>query len=116
MLVKKQTNRSEKISSKVKTLVAEILLYRFSEDPIISTVSVVDAVSRGGFNFVKLFYYSSFDNKKLLQDSLDNITKFVRKELALKLNQKYTPEIKFVYDDTLEKSERIEKLLSQIKY
>ena len=115
MLVKKQTNRSEKISSKVKTLISEILLYKFSDDPILSSVSIVDATSHGGLNFVKLFYYSSFSNKKLLEKSLNDVTKLIRKELASKLNQKYTPEIKFIYDDTLEKSERIEKLLSETK-
>ncbi|MBQ9539949.1 MAG: ribosome-binding factor A, partial [Alphaproteobacteria bacterium] len=48
------------------------------------------------------------------QKRLDEVTRAIRFELAARMNQKYTPEIKFVYDDTLVRAERIEKLLSEI--
>ena len=36
-------------------------------------------------------------------------------ELAKKIDQKYVPEIRFVYDDTLERADRIEELLNNIE-
>ena len=45
---------------------------------------------------------------------MDEITKMVRFELAKKIDQKYVPEIRFEYDDTLERASRIEELLSNI--
>ncbi len=114
-MLKKQTNsnRSEKIASKVQTLVAEILQRNFSDDSLISGVSLVGAESHGGMQFVKLFFYVRA-NKDETQKRLDEITKMVRFELAKKIDQKYVPEIRFVYDDTLEKADRIEELLSNI--
>jgi len=107
------SNRSEKIASKVQTLVAEILQREFSDDSLISSVSLVGAESRGGMQFVKLFFYTS-NNAKAVQKRLDEITKMVRFLLAQKINQKYVPEIRFVYDDTLERADRIEQLLNSI--
>lgn len=114
-MMKKTTNsnRSEKIASKVQTLVAEILQREFSDDSLISSVSLVGAESRGGMQFVKLFFYTS-NNAKAVQKRLDEITKMVRFLLAQKINQKYVPEIRFVYDDTLERADRIEQLLNSI--
>ena len=114
-MLKKQinSNRGEKIASKVQTLVAQILQHNFADDSLISGVSLVGAESHGGMQFVKLFFYSR-NNRDATQKRLDEITKMVRFELAKKIDQKYVPEIRFEYDDTLERASRIEELLSNI--
>ncbi|HNY24983.1 MAG TPA: ribosome-binding factor A [Alphaproteobacteria bacterium] len=114
--MKKETNfnRGEKIASKVQILVAEILRDNFSEDSIVSMVSLVGSESHGGLRFVKLFYYTRNSDRVLTQKRLEEITKMVRFELAARMNQKYVPDIKFSYDDTLERADRIDKLLEKI--
>ena len=114
-MLKKQinSNRGEKIASKVQTLVAEILQRNYSDDALISGVSLVGADAHGGMQFVKLYFYAR-DNRKETQKRLDEITKTVRFELAKKIDQKYVPEIRFVYDDTLERANRIEEILNNI--
>ena len=107
------SNRGEKIASKVQSLVAEILQRDFSDDALINGVSLVGAESRGGMQFVKLFFYCR-GNKEATQKRLDEITKMVRFALAKKIDQKYVPEIRFVHDDTLERANRIEELLNNI--
>jgi len=114
-MMKKQlnSNRGEKIASKVQTLVAEILQHDFMDDDLIRGVSLVGAESHGGMQFVKLFFYAR-ENVEATQKRLDEITKMVRFALAQKIDQKYVPEIRFVYDDTLDRADRIEKLLNSI--
>ena len=114
-MIKKQinSNRGEKIASKVQTLVAEILQHDFADDNLIRGVSLVGAESHGGMQFVKLFFYSR-ENREETQKKLNEVTKSVRFALAQKINQKYVPEIRFVYDDTLERADRIEELLNKI--
>jgi len=114
-MLKKQTNsnRGEKIASKVQTLVAEILQRNFSDDALINGVSLVGSDAHGGMQFVKLYFYAR-NNRDATQKRLDEITKMVRFELAKKIDQKYVPEIRFVYDDTLERANRIEELLNNI--
>ena len=115
-MVKRQinSNRGERIASKVQTLVAEILRDNYSDDKIISGVSLVGAVAHGGLQFVRLYYYSRNDNRNAVQKRLDDITRSVRFELAARMNQKYVPDIRFEYDDTLEKAQRIDELLNNL--
>lgn len=115
-MIKKQanSNRNERVASKVQTLVAEILQRDFMDDDLIKGVSLVGADARGGTQFVRLFFYAH-ENIDATQKKLDEITKTVRFALAQKMNQKYVPEIRFVYDDTLERADRIENLLNNLE-
>lgn len=109
------SNRGDRIASKVQTLVAEILRDNYADDAVLGGVSLVGSVSRGGLQFVRLFYYSRNSDIEMVQKRLDDITKTVRFELAARMNQKYVPEIKFEYDDTLERAQRIDDLLNNLK-
>ena len=108
------SNRGERVASKVQTLVAEILRDIYSEDKIVAGVSLVGAVAHGGLQFVRLYYYSRNENLDTVQKRLDDITRSVRFELAARMNQKYVPDIRFEYDDTLEKAARIDELLNNL--
>lgn len=108
------SNRGERIASKVQTLVAEILRDNYGDDAIISGVSLVGAVAHGGLQFVRLYYYSRNEDRDVVQKRLDDVTRSVRFELAARMNQKYVPDIRFEYDDTLEKAARIDELLNNL--
>ena len=110
---KKDSNRNERIAAKVQTIVAEILRDKFSDDPILSSVSLVGADAHGGLAFVRLYFYTRAE-PDTVQARLDSVTKSIRYELAARLNQKYTPEIKFAYDDTMDRANRIEELLKNL--
>lgn len=114
--MKKQnnSNRAERVASKVQTLVAEILRDNYRDNPLVGGVSLVGAVAHGGLQFVRLFYYSRCDDVDAVQKQLDDITKSVRFELAARMNQKYVPDIRFEYDDTLERAARIDELLENL--
>lgn len=105
------SNRGARIASKVQTLVAEILRDRYGDDQIVAGVSLVGAVAHGGLQFVRLFYYSRNPDVAAVQRRLDEITKTVRYELGARMNQKYVPDIRFEYDDTLDRAERMDNLL-----
>ncbi len=108
------SNRGARVASKVQTLVAEILRDNYGEDKLISGVSLVGAVAHGGLQFVRLFYYSRNDDIDAVQRRLNDITKTVRYELGARMNQKYVPDIRFEYDDTLDRAERIDELLNKM--
>lgn len=115
-MAKKQfnSNRGERVASKVQTLVAEILRDNYSDDALIAGVSLVGADSHGGLQFVRLFFYTRNEDIQSVQSKLDSITRTVRFELAARMNQKYVPDIKFAYDDTLERAARIDELLNNL--
>ncbi|MCL2737546.1 MAG: ribosome-binding factor A [Alphaproteobacteria bacterium] len=112
MKTQKNSNRGDRIAVSVRRQVAEILQTDFADDALLSRVSIVDADS--GMQFIKLFYYARGGKDDNIQKRLDTVTPRIRHELAARIDQKYVPNIRFVYDDTLEKSERIDKLLRNI--
>ncbi len=120
-MMKKQNNknnnsgRAERIAAKVQTIVAEILRDDFGDDSLISGVSLVGSIAHGGLQFVRLFYYSRNADIGAVQKRLDNVTKMVRFELAARMNQKYVPDIRFEYDDTMERASRIDALLENLE-
>ena len=115
-MMKKQnnSNRAERVASKVQTLVAEILRSQFGDDELLGGVSLVGAVAHGGLQFVRLFFYSHNKNIADVQRRLDQETKTIRYELAARMNQKYVPEIRFEYDDTLERAARIDEIFFKL--
>lgn len=109
------SNRGERVASKVQTLVAEILRDIYGDDPLVSGVSLVGADAHGGLQFVRLYFYTRNSDVAAVQARLDAITRTVRFELAARMNQKYVPDIKFAYDDTMERAARIDELLNNLK-
>lgn len=60
-------------------------------------------------------YYTVLGDAKKREEAaqaLERAKGFVRRELGLRLELKSTPEIRFVYDDTMDRGMRIEELLS----
>ncbi len=109
------SNRGERVASKVQTLVAEILRDIYGDDSLIAGVSLVGADAHGGLQFVRLYFYTRNPDVAAVQARLDAITRTVRFELAARMNQKYVPDIKFAYDDTMERAARIDELLNNLK-
>ncbi len=107
----KNSNRPERIAAKVQTLVAEILRDNFNDDSILASVSLVGANAHGGGQFVRLYYYTRNSDIDAVQKRLDDATRMVRYELAARMDQRYVPDIRFEYDDTLERAARIDALL-----
>ena len=113
--IKSDSNRNERVAAKVQTIVAEILRDNYSDDPVFAGVSLVGAVAHGGLQFVRLFFYCHTDDIDSVQRRLDIETKTIRFQMGQKLDQKYVPQIKFTYDDTLERAAKIDELLNNLK-
>ena len=109
------SNRNDKIAAKVQTIVAEILRDKYADDPVLSGVSLVGAVARGGLQFVRLYFYCRTDDIDVAQRRLDIETKTIRFLMGQQIDQKYVPQIKFTYDDTLERAAKIDELLNNLK-
>lgn len=108
------SNRNERVASKVQTIVAEILRKNYAEDPVLAKVSLVGAEARGGLQFVRLFFHCPVDDIDAAKRALDIETRTIRFQMGQQIDQKYVPQIRFDYDDTLERAERIEELLESV--
>jgi ribosome-binding factor A len=108
-----QTHRTRRVADLISREIASII-QRSIKDPRVSLVTVTGAEVSPDLRSAKVFYSVLGDEEKRAEtaDALERAKGFMRRELGSRLELKATPELRFVYDDTLDRGMRIENLLS----
>ena len=106
------TNRINRINEEVRRELADIL--RDLKDPRIPLMTSVVSVSVTPDLRYATVYVSIFGNEEVKENALKGLKSsqgFVRRELGHRLNLRYTPEIIYKNDDSIEHGARINELL-----
>ncbi len=92
-----------------------MLLRNTVKDPRVKDFSISDVIVSSDLSSAKVFYlpYFGHPNIEELQEGLQSSAAFLRKELGRLLHIRIIPRLSFHYDDTAERSARLEQLLSQ---
>ena len=104
------TNRIFKVQDLLHKEIA-LLLIKDIQNPIIKSVTISEVKVSKDLRYSEIYFTSlSKDNEKISIE-LNKASGFIRKQLSKSLHLKRLPSIRFTYDDTAERSERIENLL-----
>ena len=103
---------------RVDEAVREVLSDAISQglkDPRIGFVTVTDVQTSPDLRHARVFVSVFGDDKqrKLTMAGLKSAHGVLQRRLAAQLRMKNTPQLDFVYDDTVDKAERITKLLAE---
>jgi len=111
------SRRSERTSKLIQREIS-VLLEREVNDPRLSKlISVTEVTLSPDFKFAKIFVStlgSEINNKEEILAGFNNASGFLRKELASHLKLKYTPQLSFHYDDSIERGARLLKLMGEL--
>jgi len=111
------SRRSERTSKLIQREIS-VLLEREVNDPRLSKlISVTEVTLSPDFKFAKIFVStlgSEINNKEEMLAGFNNASGFLRKELASHLKLKYTPQLSFHYDDSIERGARLLKLIGEL--
>ena len=55
------------------------------------------------------------DKKEKVLEDINNAASFIRGKLSERIEIRHTPELKFIYDDSIEYGEKIEKIIGKAK-
>lgn len=109
-------DRTDRVSEELKKELAALIPNL--KDPRISGMcSIISATITKDFKFAKV-YVSVMGSDKEKEDTikgLNSASGFVRKEIGRALRLRYTPEITFELDSSIEYGAHISKLLSDIE-
>lgn len=108
-------NKQARIASLIQKNISDIILYEL-KNPIMKLVTVNGCdVSKD--NSVAKIYVSHLEHDKVDKtlDELNRAKGSIRTSLAKKMDIYKVPELIFIKDDTLDKYERIEEILKEIK-
>ncbi len=109
------TRRTEKLQEFIKEQVSEIIQQQV-RDPRIGFVSITDVEVSADMRHAKIFVsvLGDEDAKSGTMAGLDSALKFIRGELGRRLEMRYTPEIMFKLDTSIERGSRIVSLIRDV--
>ena len=108
--------RIEKLQELIKQEVSKMLLYDI-KDPRIGFVTVTEVEMTGDLREAKIFV-SIKGNDEQIKDTMEGLQSalgFVRREIGKRIRLRFTPEISFAPDKSLDYSEHIQKILLDIE-
>ena len=108
--------RVEKLQELMKQEVSQMIL-RELKDPRIGFVTVTQVEVTGDLREAKI-YVSIMGNEQQVKDSwqgLQSALGFIRREIGKRIRLRFTPEISFALDKSLDYSAHIQELLQKIR-
>lgn len=85
------------------------------KDEDIKFVTITDCEITNDLSFAKVYFtVFDIDKKQDTLKALDRAKSFIRGKLSERVEIRHTPELKFVFDESIEYGKRIEKKLEEI--
>ncbi|MFV0255413.1 MAG: 30S ribosome-binding factor RbfA [Erysipelotrichaceae bacterium] len=106
--------KQERLANIIYRNLAEIIQFKLN-DPDVGLITITEVKVTGDLSVAKVFYVvhgNQFQKDRCLK-ALIRAKGFIRSELAQHLSTYKTPDLKFIYDDNLDKANRIEELIKQ---
>ena len=108
--------RIEKLQELIKQEMSKMLLTDL-KDPRIGFVTVTDVEMTGDLREAKI-YVSIMGGTEQVKSSLEGLNSalgFIRREIGQRIRLRFTPEISFALDTSLDYGDHIQKLLLQVE-
>ena len=107
--------RPEQLAELIREEVSQIVGYEL-DDPRVASVTVTDVRVVENLRDARVFVTAEGTEEERIAalKALQKAAPYVRRQLGILLNLKYTPEIHFVRDTVEESATRVEALLSEI--
>lgn len=112
---KKNSNRMSRVDEEFKRELGKIIDQDLKNPNITGLISVTKVKTSPDLKSARVYIsiINSKSKKNTLQ-GLKNATGFIRSELAKRVNLRYTPELIFELDETLEYGAKIDNILKEI--
>ncbi len=109
--------RSERVADVIKEEVASMMLHGEIKDPRIGFVTITRVELTPDFKEAKVFFsqIGSDEDKAKSRKGLNNASGYVRRALAKRLDLRHIPNVSFLFDDSLEYADHIEKVIKEMK-
>ncbi len=107
--------RAERIADRIREELSEMLIQNVS-DPRLSGISITGVRIDRELAYAEV-YFSALEGSERAKEILDGLKHaqgFLRRELALRVDIRTFPRLRFHYDPTFERAEHIERLIASL--
>ncbi len=108
--------RGERVAELIQQEISQLLI-RGLKDPRIGLLTITGAKVSPDLREAWVYYAVHGEAKARhdAQEGLDAARGFIRREVGRAVRLRVTPELHFVFDEAIERGDRIEQLLRQVK-
>jgi ribosome-binding factor A len=113
--MRKNSNKNRRINGEVQKVISEAI--RYSKDPRISPfTSVMDVEVAPDLKTCKVWVtvMGNDEDRTRTEEGLKSAAGYIRSTLAKELNMRYTPELRFIMDDSIEYAINMSKKIDEI--
>ncbi|MCI0505244.1 MAG: 30S ribosome-binding factor RbfA [Gammaproteobacteria bacterium] len=109
----REFNRSDRVADQIQRELAALIQFEV-KDPRIGMVTITGVEVSREFEYAKVYFTVLGDNavREATVKGLTHAAGFLRRELAHRLKLRITPELQFVYDQSIDNAIRISELIS----
>lgn len=109
------THRVERIQEQVREEVSQMLQNEV-RDPGVGLVTVTRAKVTGDLSLARVYWtiIGDANERKKTQKALERASGYVRHLLAERLTLRRSPEVKFIFDESVAAQDRIEQIIQEI--
>ncbi len=112
---RKKSNRMDRVNEELKKEISSVINFKLKNPNITGIISVTKVKTSPDLKFARVYIsLLNCKSKKNTLEGLKNASGFIRSEIARNVNLRYTPEIIFEVDDTMEYGSKIENILNEI--
>lgn len=107
--------RSQRIADRIREELSEILLQEIS-DPRLAGISITDVTVDRELTVAEV-YFSALEGSERAQEiqaGLERAQGFLRRELSQRVDLRVFPRLRFHWDPTFERADRIERLIASL--
>ena len=104
--------KGERVASDMQRELGNILLLE-DKDEDFKHVTITDCDVTNDLSFAKIYFTTTDDREKVEKD-LNNAAGFFRSLLAERLQIRHTPELRFIFDESIEYGQKIEKIIEKL--
>jgi ribosome-binding factor A len=107
--------RSQRVAEEMKREIAQILRDEL-KDPRIGFTTITRVEVTKDLRYAKVFVsiYGQEVEKEQSLEALNNASGFVRREIGKRIKLRYTPEVLFCIDNSIEHGAKISRLLTKV--
>lgn len=104
----------DRISSEVQKELSSILLLE-AKDETFKHITITGCVVTNDLSFATVYYtYMGEENLDDVQKNLEGSASYLRTVLANRVDLRHTPELRFVYDNSIEYGQNIERIIMEL--
>ena len=109
--------RPERVGQEIQAVIGKMLTRGELRDPRIGYITITGVKMSPDLRVARVFYsmIGTEEQRKDTQKGLEAAKGFIRREVTEAVNLRVSPEIFFSFDESLERGDRIERLLREVK-